>query len=142
VAMPHLTGHGDACAANLLAGPDGDFVLIDFGFWNVLPVAFDLGQLLVGEVQLGRQPASTVPETDAAIVAAYVEGLRAEGCDIPESTVRRAHALQLLLFTGLSSVPVEFFDAPPTPALERLAADRAEVAAYSLDLVGASGASA
>src|SRR5215216_5461760 len=34
MALPHVTGHGDACPNNLLAvvGSD-DFTLIDFGFW-------------------------------------------------------------------------------------------------------------
>ena len=42
-------------------------------------VGFDLGQLLVGDVQIGRRPAATLPELEAACLPAYVEGLRAEG---------------------------------------------------------------
>jgi hypothetical protein len=55
MALPHTTGHGDACPNNLLAvaGSD-DFTLIDFGFWQPMPVGADLGQLLIGDVQIGK----------------------------------------------------------------------------------------
>lgn len=130
-----VSGHGDACPNNLLGAPDRDsFVLIDFGFWKPLPVAFDLGQLLLGEVQLGRRPAASLDETDAAIVPAYVEGLAAEGLVVDTVLVTRLHALQMLLFTGLSIMPFEHLDSPPSPELEQLAANRAEVATYCLDL--------
>jgi hypothetical protein len=135
-AMPRLPAHGDACPNNLLstAGHDG-FVLIDFGFWCTLPVGFDLGQLLVGEVQLGRQPAAQLAATEAAVLPAYVAGLRAEGREVDQAVVRRAHALHLLLWSGLSAFPFEHLTAEPSEALHRLAADRAELSRFSLDLV-------
>ena len=51
-----VASHGDACPNNLLArvGTD-DFVLIDYGFWGPGPIGYDLSQLLVGDVQLGRR---------------------------------------------------------------------------------------
>ena len=70
-----------------------------------------------------------------AIFGSYLDGLRAEGCDIPESVVRRAHALQLLIFTGLSSVPFELLEAEPTPELQQVARQRADIARFSLDLL-------
>ncbi|HVL03396.1 MAG TPA: hypothetical protein VM386_03045, partial [Acidimicrobiales bacterium] len=115
--------------------PD-EFVMIDFGFWGSAPVGFDLTQLLVGEVQVGRRGAHDLAELDEAIVAAYVDGLRAEGCAVPEEQVRRGHALCLLLMTGLSTVPFDLFNDPMTPETQRIAADRAAVARYALDLVG------
>jgi hypothetical protein len=139
-ALPHLTGHGDACPNNLLVQPGSeDFVLIDYGFWGVLPVGFDLSQLLVGDVQVGRRAAATLPETEAACLPAYVAGLRAEGSDVPGSAVRRAHALQLLIFTGLSTLPFEHLGEVPTTELQLIASDRAEIARFSLDLVDATG---
>jgi len=137
-AMPEATLHGDACPNNLLtdAGSDG-FVLIDYGFWNLGPIGFDLTQLLVGDVQVGRQPASELPAVEAAILAAYVHGLRAEGCEVPESVVRRAHALQLMVFTGFSTLPFEHLERHPTAALQRDAAGRAAIARLSLDLLDA-----
>ncbi len=57
-ALPFATAHGDACPNNLLVRPDGDgFVLIDYGFWGEEPIGFDLAQLLVGDVQLGKRSA-------------------------------------------------------------------------------------
>ena len=141
LAAPVLTGHGDACPNNLLgvAGRDG-FVLIDYGFWNPLPVGFDLSQLLVGDVQTGRRSADDLgglAALDDRLLTSYVAGLRAEGCALPTSVVRRAHALQMLVFTGLSAVPWDLTEAPITDELRAVAADRAELARYALDLVAA-----
>ncbi len=134
-----LASHGDACPNNLLTSPGTDgFVLIDYGFFGPAPVGFDLAQLLVGDVQTGRagdvDPAGLAVR-DEACLAAYVAGLRAEGDDTPTDVVRRAHALQLMLYAGLSTIPFEHLDAEPTPALLRLARQRASLAAYSLDLL-------
>lgn len=139
-AFPLVTTHGDASPNNLLPGPRADsFVLIDYGFWLPNPLGYDLGQLLVGDVQVGRRSPDLLPETDAACVPAYVAGLRDEGLDAPEKSVRRAHALQLLLFTGLSTLPFELLESPPTPELIGVAADRAAIARFCLDLVDATG---
>ncbi|MEO5652231.1 MAG: phosphotransferase [Marmoricola sp.] len=135
---PLLTSHGDACPNNLLTTDVPDqVVLIDFGFWTLQPVGFDLAQLLVGDAQLGRTSTAMLAEIEQAILPAYVAGLRAEGCDIALDDVRRAHALQLLLFTGLSALPVELLDQPPSPALRRTVDSRAEIIRFSLDLLDA-----
>jgi hypothetical protein len=135
-AMPTLLSHGDACPNNLLAGEgDGDLVMIDFGFLGAAPVGFDLTQLLVGDVQIGRRSADRLAELDEAIVTAYVAGLRAEGCELAEAQVRRSHALCLLIMTGLSTVPFDLFDGPVDEHTMRTAAARAELARYALDLV-------
>lgn len=136
LAMPHLAGHGDACPNNLLLteGHDG-FTLIDFGFFTMLPVGFDLGQLLVGDVQIGRRDAGDLVERDAAMLAAYREGLAAEGFDVGEDLLHRAHALHLALFTGLSALPFELLELVPTPHIHRVARERAAIAAFSLDML-------
>jgi hypothetical protein len=137
-ALPQLLSHGDACPNNLLAAErDDDLVMIDFGFWGAAPVGFDLSQLLVGDVQIGRRGAEGLAELDEAILTAYVAGLRAEGCETPEAVVRRGHALCLLLMTGLSTLPFDLFDAPLTPETQRIAADRAALAGYALELADA-----
>jgi hypothetical protein len=139
-AAPHLPAHGDACPNNLLGAPSrDDFVLIDFGFWKPLPLGFDLGQLVLGDVQLGRRPAASLAETDAAVVPAYVEGLAAEGMPVDPTVARRLHALQMLIFSGLSSMPFEHLDAAPSPQLTGLAANRAALATYCLNLVDSTG---
>lgn len=140
MALPVLAGHGDACPNNLLVAPgDSDFTMIDFGFFTALPVGFDLGQLLVGDVQIGLRPADDLVERDTASLTSYVDGLAAEGVDIDEQVVRRAHALQLLLFTGLSALPFELLDAEPTEQVRAMAATRATIARYSLDLFDQTG---
>jgi Phosphotransferase enzyme family len=133
-----VASHGDACPNNLLAraGSD-DFVLIDYGFWGPGPVGYDLSQLLVGDVQLGRRSSDNLAQVEEAIFAGYMAGLRAEECWIPDDVVRRAHALQLLIFTGLSALPFDLLDAEPTPELHRVAEHRAAIARFSLDLVDA-----
>ena len=139
MSLPRLASHGDACPNNLLVvdGYDG-FVLIDFGFFTFEPVGFDLAQLLVGDVQTGRLPASCLAAVEDAIVPAYVEGLRTEGLDAIDREVRRAHALQLMVFTGLSTLPFELLGEEPTPERHAVAAERAEIARFALDLLDAS----
>lgn len=135
-AMPVLAAHGDTCPGNLLVSPGVDgFVLIDFGFFCPQPVGFDLAQLLVGEVQTGGSSGEDLAVRDEACTAAYVEGLRFEGDHTPADVVRRAHALKLLLYAGLSSLPFELLDQEPTPERHEVAAGRARIARHSLHLV-------
>jgi phosphotransferase family enzyme len=136
LALPHTAAHGDACPNNLLATRDSpDFTLIDYGFWLPMPVGADLSQLLIGDVQIGKARAGDLAARDDAHVAAYVRGLRDEGCPIPEPAVRRAHALHMLMMSGLSALPVELLDRPPSAALEAQVADRAAIATFCLDRV-------
>ncbi|MDT0352014.1 phosphotransferase [Pseudonocardia charpentierae] len=135
-ALPHGAAHGDACTRNLLVAADRpELVLIDFGFWGPQPYGFDLGQLLLGEVQLGERPAAALPGEEGACLAAYLAGLRAEGCDVEATVVERGHALQMLLFSALPSLPFELLDGPPTPAAIEIARQRAAAARFILDLV-------
>jgi hypothetical protein len=136
--VPVGAAHGDACTRNLLVPLSGEgFVLIDFGFFGLGPVGFDLGQLLMGEVQLGERSADCLTALETRCLPAYVEGLRAEGMDVDLEVVRRAHALQMLLFSALSAIPLELLDAPPTPQLHDIARQRALSAEFILDLVDA-----
>ncbi len=140
LALPVFVGHGDACPNNLLVRPDREgFTLIDFGFFMALPVGFDLGQLLVGEAQLGRGDGSDLAVRGEACLASYVDGLAAEGVGVDLATVRRAHAIHLLIFSGLSAIPLEHLEAEPTDALRATAATRAAIARHALDLVDQTG---
>jgi len=114
--------------------PDG-FVLIDYGFWGRAPLGFDLSQLLIGDVQTGERAASTLPALESACLTAYHQGLQDEGVDIDVDRLRRAHALLMLEFAGLSSVPFELLEAPPTDEGLRIANERAAGARFMLDLV-------
>ena len=144
-AGPLAVAHGDACPNNLLrtAGSD-DITLIDYGFWGRQRRGFDLGQLLVGDVQVGRRTADTLPEVEREIVPAFVSGLHEEGVDVDETSVARAHALHLMVFTGLSTplvMPPDPDAAPPDPAtraaLVHDARERAAISRFCLGLVEA-----
>jgi hypothetical protein len=140
-AYPRATAHGDACPNNLLVCDPArpDLVMIDFGFWSTQPVGFDLGQQQLGEAQLGRRSAADVVALDDQLVTAYVDGLRAESYDVACAVVRRAHALQMVLFSGLSAVPWELLDLEPTEERLAVAGTRADLARFTLDLLDATG---
>ncbi|GAA0959738.1 phosphotransferase [Virgisporangium aurantiacum] len=136
--LPTSTAHGDACTDNLLLTEvDDDIVLIDFGFWGTAPVGFDLGQLLLGEIQLGRRPARAFPELEEACLPAYVQGLRDEGCMTPVDQVRRAHAIAMTIFHAIPAIPYEHRTAAAEPELHPLFANRAAMARCILDLLDA-----
>lgn len=121
------------------SGPD--FALIDSASSGWRRSA-STGELLIGEVQLGERSADCLPALKARCLPAYVDGLCAEDLDVDHGIVRRAHALQRLLFSGLSALPFEHLDAPPTPQLHDVAQNReARSAAYILDLVDAAACS-
>ncbi len=135
--LPHRTSHGDACPNNLLRQPSGvGFTLIDFGFWRPQPVGFDLSQLLVGEIQVGRRDAEDLPELAEACLTAYAAGLAAEGHEVEDAVLRRGHAVSLMLFNGLPSLPLEqLAEAVPTAAMHDWSLQRSRIARYSLDVL-------
>ncbi|GAA1910707.1 hypothetical protein GCM10009737_10220 [Nocardioides lentus] len=136
-AHPRRAAHGDACAHNLLPGPDGvSFTMVDLGFWVPQAAGFDLTQLLAGDLQLGVVPPADLATLDEVCVRAYADGLAAEGSPVPLAVVRRVHALALLLYAGLSAVPSEQL-AAPAEVLGPLCALRADLARHSLDLLDA-----
>ena len=152
VRLPHRTSHGDACPNNLLRHPSGaGFTLIDFGFWRPQPVGFDLSQLLVGDIQIGCRDAADLPELAEACVRAYADGLAAEGHEVDDAVLRRGHAVSLMLFNGLPSLPLEqVAEADRLAATgeltdERLAAmhdwslQRSRIARYALDVLERTG---
>lgn len=137
-ALPHAASHGDACPGNLLRmeGREG-FVLIDFQFWRPQPLGHDLGQLLVGDLQLGLGRVDDVAALDDLILRAYTDGLADEGLECDPEVVRRGHAVSMVLFGALPMVPLEMLDAPPDERLHAVCAARATLASYSLDLLDA-----
>jgi len=92
-------------------------------------------------VQIGRRPAVELGEIERACLPAYVDGLRDEGCEVPLDVVRRAHALQMLVFSGFSSFMLDEVlgssgeGAAPAPGLLERAAERARITEFVLDLV-------
>ncbi|MVA76262.1 phosphotransferase [Auraticoccus sp. F435] len=134
---PLGTAHGDACPRNLLRPPGetGRFVLIDFGLWCEAPLGFDLTQLLLGEVQTGERPAAELAELDQVCLQEYHRGLAEEGHEVDIEVLRRCHALLMLMWFGLTAVPLEVLFGLPAPGGAAVVQERARAAATVLDLV-------
>ncbi|GAA4988018.1 phosphotransferase [Pseudonocardia tropica] len=137
---PRLTAHGDACTDNLLLDARSeDVVLVDFGFWGTAPVGFDLGQLLVGEVQLGLRPAGQLAGLERVCLPAYVRGLRDEGCTIPLAEVARAHAVAMTVFHAVPAIPDALRSVGEGPELRARLRGLAATTRFVLGLLRATG---
>jgi hypothetical protein len=113
--LPQTYAHGDASPQNLLL-PDnqpGTIVVIDWGFGSLLPIGFDLGQLLAGLAHAGRSDPSDLPDIDAAIFPAYLEGLAAEDYGAAPAQVRLGYLGALAARSALSALPLELLSRPP-----------------------------
>lgn len=133
--LPTYASHGDACPGIPLRVPGTpEVVLIDFGFFGLSPVGFDLGQLLAGEVQLGHETDVDLAARGETLVTVYVAGLAEGGERVALPVVRRAHALQLMLWVGLSCLPVDVD--PQAPDALETARGRAAIARHGLEVWG------
>ncbi|GAA3579432.1 hypothetical protein GCM10022197_41130 [Microlunatus spumicola] len=111
-ALPLLSAHGDACPNNLLLTP-ASVVAIDWAFFARLPLGFDLTQLVVSEIELGRTPAATLARRQAVALPAYADGLAAEGLTVDADALLRAHRVLAALTAGVAAVPLERLDEDP-----------------------------
>jgi hypothetical protein len=135
--LPGGTCHGDACTRNLLmTRSHRDLVMIDFGFLRYAPLGFDLAQLTLGEIQLGERDPEQLWELGEIASAGYLDGLRSEGSQAGVEQVRRAHAVCMAIFSGLTAIPFELLGERPTERVRQIFTARAAVARYILDLVG------
>lgn len=135
--LPAGVCHGDACTRNLLTSRSHhDLVMIDFGFLRHAPLGFDLAQLILGEIQLGeRDPGQLAGIADVAL-AGYLDGLTMEDNPATIDQVRRAHAICMAIFSGLTAIPFELLGGPPNDRAKQIFTARAAVARHILDLVG------
>jgi len=113
--LPQTYAHGDASPQNLLlpATEPGTVVIIDWGFGSLLPAGFDLGQLLVGLAHTGKADPASLPDIDAAIFPAYLEGLAAEDYPAAPAQVRAGYIGALAARSTLSALPLELLSRPP-----------------------------
>ena len=134
--LPHTLAHWDACPQNLLADPErvDGFVAIDWSFTTVAPVGFDLSQLLAGLAQTGELDPTKLPPIHAAIVPAYLEGLRNEGVDADPADVRTGYVGSLLLRSGFTGPPLELLGRSDEPGIADQFAQRARYTRFLLDL--------
>ena len=114
--LPQTYAHGDASPQNLLlpASEPGTVIVIDWGFGSLLPIGFDLGQLLVGLAHAGQSDPSGLRDIDAAIFPAYLEGLAAEDYPAVPAQVRLGYLGALAARSALSALPLELLSRPPS----------------------------
>ncbi|MEP9391317.1 phosphotransferase [Gordonia sp. VNK1] len=125
--LPLLVAHGDACPNNILRSVDGSgFIVIDWAFFGRNRVGFDLSQLVISEIDLGRMPGARLGELQDLCLPAYRAGLADGGVRITLPDLTRAHRIQLALAAAVASIPVERLtpDAVADPALEEYCRQR------------------
>ncbi|UBU17138.1 phosphotransferase [Nonomuraea gerenzanensis] len=133
-ALPHTMAHGDASPENLLvpaARPD-EFVAIDWGWQEPVPVGFDLGQLLVGRAHEGLLEPGELPAVHRTVQEAYALGLADEGRSA--EGLAAGYVTSLVLRSAFTAIPVERLDEPVTPELAELFRKRVGLARFLADL--------
>lgn len=107
--IPQTHAHGDASPQNLLrqAGEPGKLVVIDWGFGDLLPIGFDLGQLLVGLAHAGETDPAELAAIDEAIFPGYLDGLADEDYDVDPRLVRTGYLGGLAVRSALCALPLE-----------------------------------
>ena len=135
--LPQTHAHGDASPQNLLrpAGEAGALVVIDWGFGDLLPIGFDLGQLLVGLAHAGETDPDELPAIDAAIMPRYLDGLADEGYDVHPGLVRTGYLGGLAVRSALCALPLELLSEPvQTDEMVAVLATRLRLTRVMVDL--------
>ena len=135
--LPQTHAHGDASPQNLLrpAGEAGTLVVIDWGFGDLLPIGFDLGQLLVGLAHAGETDPDELAAIDAAIMPGYLDGLADEGYDVHPGLVRTGYLGGLAVRSALCALPLEqLSEHAPSDELLALFANRLRLTRVMVDL--------
>ncbi|WBQ06899.1 phosphotransferase [Kribbella sp. CA-293567] len=108
-ALPQTYQHGDASPQNLLVAKDepDEFVVIDWGFDCPQAIGFDLGQLLVGLAHAGELAPEELPAIHTVILAAFRDGVAAEGMTVTEDEVLYGYLGSLLARAAFTALPLE-----------------------------------
>ncbi|WP_325005049.1 hypothetical protein [Intrasporangium sp.] len=133
---PRTYAHGDAATRNLLRPPDEPDVTVvtGWGFASLLPVGFDLGQLLVGQAEDGFVDPAELPRLAAVVCDGYRAGLDAEGYAVNARSVTHGFLGSLLLRSAFGQLPVETLSQAPTAAAARLVRHRLELTRAIVEL--------
>jgi hypothetical protein len=131
-ALPQLLVHGDFSPQNLLvpAGDEDTFVVIDWSLGGLAAAGDDLGQLLIGLAHAGLLGVGELPALHEVLVAAYRDGLAAEGLTVSEADVRYGFDGGLLLRSAFTALPLDRLGEPPSAGLAALTGARAALTAY------------
>jgi hypothetical protein len=122
------------CPQNLLRGPDGDVVAIDWQFASWCAVGFDVGQLIAGHAESGDLDPAQLAAAYAGAVEEYAGGLHDEGMAVAAEDVALGAAGALIIRSAFTALPLEFLDKEPTPDVVRLFDRRAKFARFLVDL--------
>jgi Phosphotransferase enzyme family len=136
--LPQTYAHGDASPQNLLrpANEPGTIAVIDWGFGTLLPVGFDLGQLLVGLAHATVADLAQLPAIDAEIFPAYLDGLAAEDYKVDPAQVRAGYLGSLAARSALCAIPFEQLGREPADAqATALFGRRIRLTRFMLELV-------
>jgi hypothetical protein len=136
-ALPQTYQHGDASPQNLLVARDNEdeFVVIDWGFDCPQAVGFDLGQLLVGLAHAGELAPSTLPLIHRAIVAAFMQGLAADGMTVSEEEVLYGYLGSLMCRATFTALPLEILNATGNASTAAIFEQRVLLTRALVDLV-------
>jgi hypothetical protein len=131
-ALPQLLVHGDFSPQNLLVPADrpDEFVVIDWSMGGLAAAGDDLGQLLIGLAHAGLLTVDELPALHEVLVAAYRDGLAAEGLAVSEADVRYGFDGGLLLRSAFTALPLDRLGEPPSAELAALVEARAALTAY------------
>ena len=106
-----------------------------YSFGTLLPVGFDLGQLLVGLAHARDTDLSQLPAIDAEIFPAYLDGLASEDYKADPAHVRTGYIGSLAARSALCAIPAEqLSSAEPTDDTVALFARRIRLTRLMLDL--------
>lgn len=94
----------------------------------------DLGQLLIGRAHSGDLAVTALPDLHDALVLAYLQGLRDEGCDADPPDVRYGYDAAVVIRSGFTSLSLDQMMQPPAPGLSAEVAQRAALTRYVLDV--------
>jgi len=105
--LPQAIGHGDACPQNLLIPADAPdtVVAIDLSWQHPEAIGFDLGQLLVGLAHSGDLAPEQLPDLHDDLLAAFVQGLQSERCDVDIDDVRYGFDASMVIRSGFMALP-------------------------------------
>jgi hypothetical protein len=134
--VPMTYAHGDASPQNLLIderAPD-TFVVIDWGLGSLLPVGFDLGQLLVGPVHAGLVDPDEIPAIDALVVDPYVDGLARDGLRLDRDVIRIGYHACLALRSALTTLSLQDLAGRTAEETDRFVDQRVRMARQLVDL--------
>ena len=105
--LPRTLCHLDVWPHNMLARDDERTVLVDWSFVGDGAIGEDIGNLIPDVVFDLFMPASSLPELDARVFEAYLDGLREGGWRGDERVVRLATCASAIKYDWLTPLMLE-----------------------------------